>query len=260
MASHVSTKGPADTPSTANLGSSPATATFPSSSSQRPDGHRLGDATGHSQRQRPPFSLIEVGFWADPRDPQDIRPEPSQFVDKNWAGTVESRAVALYLRSGFLESFELGYSFCRIGDGCFESGPQFVSPRLPAGCRGGGRRESGFEDNVGMGCCTLTDGIYVWPEGFAHYLERHAVRPPPEFVARAIDNLWALRKAQERGRLRWISDHHGRGTTVALEPATAVFLKDRTTVGLALPVEEEPQAVELKGGLRDEPVCSCVPS
>lgn len=34
----------------------------------------------------------------------------------------------------------------------------------------------------GNGSACLTDGTYVWPGGFAHYLLNHAVRPPQEFV------------------------------------------------------------------------------
>ncbi|CAM9353458.1 unnamed protein product, partial [Ectocarpus sp. 6 AP-2014] len=110
--------------------------------------------------------LVDVGFWADPRDSGDKRPDPAQLVDEEWGGTVEAVAVALYVRSGFLESFELGYSFCRFG------------------CCGDG--SSKF-----MGCTTLTDGKYVWPEGLAHYIEEHAVRPPDDFVAFSLRNLRA---------------------------------------------------------------------
>lgn len=241
------------------------TPVFFSSLSPRQTRHKSNN--NRDPHQREPFSLIDVGFWADPRDPQDPRPHPSQLVDKEWGATVTARAVALYLRSGYLESFELGYSFCRIGDGCGESGPRYVVTPIPAGCAGTSRGEVEMEtvvveDNIAMGCCTLTDGVYVWPEGFAHYVESHHVRPPAAFVRRAVTNLRALRNAQSKGRLRWMLDDDGkRGKTVPLAPATAVFLRDKTTLGIALPPEKEPESGErATGSLLDDygPPCSCV--
>ncbi|CAM9275231.1 unnamed protein product, partial [Hapterophycus canaliculatus] len=164
--------------------------------------------------------LLEVGFWADPRFTGDQRPNPAVLVDEEWGGTVAALAVALYLRSGFLESFELGYSFCRLG--CCNGGSK------PAKTR-----------NKFMGCTTLTDGKFVWPEGLAHYITVHAVRPPEEFVLHALENLQTLREAQEGGRLRWDVDARGVGRTVPLSPGTAVFLRDNTTLGIALPPEPE---------------------
>lgn len=34
-----------------------------------------------------------------------------------------------------------------------------------------------------MGHRDLTDGVYVWPEGLAHYVKAHAVRLPDDFLA-----------------------------------------------------------------------------
>lgn len=189
----------------------------------------------------PPAPLVEVGFWADPRDPEDSRPRPAAMVDTEWGATVAARAVALYARSGFVESFELGYSFCRMGCGDGSSnGDDSAATRRPAGSKI-------------MGCCTQTDGRYVWPEGLAHYISEHAVRPPDDFVDRALGNLRALRTEQVGGRLRW--DAGERGNTVPLAPGTAVFLRDRTTLGIALPPEPE-----VKGRNLSPHVCSCVPS
>jgi hypothetical protein len=38
----------------------------------------------------------------------------------------------------------------------------------------------------------LTDGTYAWPAIFAHYVERHHVRPPEEFVSHMIANAWTV--------------------------------------------------------------------
>lgn len=32
------------------------------------------------------------------------------------------------------------------------------------------------------GSADFGDGVYVWPEGFGHYIAEHCVRPPKEFV------------------------------------------------------------------------------
>jgi hypothetical protein len=65
-----------------------------------------------------------------------------------------------YLVEGaFVESHELAYSICRFPK-CREA---LKTPKI-------------------MGACTLTDGVYVWPEGYAHYVRVHHVRPPQDFV------------------------------------------------------------------------------
>lgn len=191
--------------------------------------------------------LTEVGFWADPRDPLDEQPNPAQLVDKDWGKTATALAVALYAQCGFLESFELGYSFCRLGCGGGGGGGGVASERRGTG------------NNRFMGCTTLTDGKYVWPEGLAHYVSEHSVRPPEDFVRRSLGNLRALREAQEGGRLRWDVDDRGRGCTATLAPGTAVFLRDRTTLGLALPPEPEIPKVR-RSGRPETGICTCMAS
>eukprot|EP01043_Picozoa_sp_COSAG02_P015984 COSAG02_NODE_694_length_18422_cov_19.850188_5_plen_288_part_00 len=104
--------------------------------------------------------LREVGFWAvtgsTPAD--DQRPHPNPNVDEAWAQSPAAEQLASYLRVGYIESYEMGYSNCRFGgsgDGSCRTGPW-----------------------MDMGCIALTDGEFVWPEGLVHYVERHAVRPP----------------------------------------------------------------------------------
>ena len=64
-----------------------------------------------------------------------------------------------YLHAGSLVSFSQGTSWCRFRCG------------VP---------------DAAMGSADLGDGTYVWPQGFAHYLEAHAVKPPDDFVAHAL--------------------------------------------------------------------------
>jgi hypothetical protein len=68
-------------------------------------------------------------------------------------------AVASYLRTGVLHEQYRGYSWCRF-------------------C-------CGIPDHQ-MGSRDLTDGIWVWPEGLAHYVEVHRVGLPDEFVLHAL--------------------------------------------------------------------------
>ncbi|OQR81661.1 hypothetical protein THRCLA_23321 [Thraustotheca clavata] len=101
------------------------------------------------------MGLLEVGFWQ--KDEHDDRPHPREFQDKAWFIAHDNQAARVieYLQwGGCVESYEMGYSFCRLGD-----------------C-------SGKE----MGACTLTDGVYCWPEGLVHYVKHHDVRPPQEFI------------------------------------------------------------------------------
>jgi hypothetical protein len=107
------------------------------------------------------MELVEVGFWAPlgaaeqpSGTPSHGRPRARSCVDTEW--DAHERALVLsYVRyAGYLESYELGYSTCRFG------------------C-GSGRA---------MGCAALTDGVFVWPEAYWHYIVAHGVRPPPAFV------------------------------------------------------------------------------
>lgn len=62
---------------------------------------------------------------------------------------------------------ELGYSYCRFRD-----------------CRDEHRNRNGCRD--------LSDGVWVWPEGLAHYVELHSVMLPEEFVSTMRSNDWLI--------------------------------------------------------------------
>jgi hypothetical protein len=102
------------------------------------------------------MDLVEVGFWAPLAEVEQPsgRPRARSCVDTTWDAR-ERAVVAAYVRyAGCLESYELGYSTCRFGCGT-------------------GRA---------MGCAALTDGVFVWPEAYHHYITVHGVRPPATFV------------------------------------------------------------------------------
>jgi hypothetical protein len=85
---------------------------------------------------------------------------PASLVDKTWDPGCRSQVIE-YLEAGEVFSRDLGYSRCRFG--------------------------CGISDEE-MGSADLSDGAWVWPEGLAHYLRAHQVRPPDEFVASAAAN------------------------------------------------------------------------
>lgn len=91
--------------------------------------------------------LQRVGYWGD-RDRG--LPDPRALVDESWEAA-ERHLVTDYLVRGFVARAYLGYSACRI------CGAQ-------------------------NGSLEFTDGVFLWPEGLAHYVTAHAVRLPANFV------------------------------------------------------------------------------
>ena len=83
-----------------------------------------------------------------------VLPFPCDFVDTSWNPEERDKVIA-HLKSGQPFEYWRGFSWCRFG----------------------------CDDKTGeQGTTDQSDGLYVWPEGFAHYVERHAIRPPKEFV------------------------------------------------------------------------------
>jgi hypothetical protein len=115
-----------------------------------------------------------IGYWCDDRRAQRRawgkttaeRPEsipddemadgsffihPRHLVDPGWARKERPRIVQ-YLSEAPVIAHFCGLSYCRFG-----CGPN--------------------------GAAEHSDGVWVWPEGLAHYLRRHDVRLPEDFVA-----------------------------------------------------------------------------
>lgn len=78
-------------------------------------------------------------------------PDVKDFIDPSW-NEAEKNKVSDYLKNGKEKESWKGSSVCRI-------------------C---GKR--------GNGSSCLTDGEWVWPEGLAHYIDDHNVKPPQVFV------------------------------------------------------------------------------
>jgi hypothetical protein len=92
--------------------------------------------------------MIKIGFWHSEEEP--YLPRPQDYVDTSWSAGRDF--IISYLRSGKIIDSYLGWSDCRMCD---------------------------LENN---GASDLSDGTYLWPEGYAHYLEIHAVKPPQDFI------------------------------------------------------------------------------
>lgn len=76
------------------------------------------------------------------------------FVDRQWE--LEERQLVLeHIECGMMIRAWMGFSPCRF---CGTSN----------------------------GNLDLTDGVYLWPQGLAHYLKEHDVRLPVEFVEHVL--------------------------------------------------------------------------
>jgi hypothetical protein len=129
--------------------------------------------------------LPAIGYWANQSHP-DL-PDPHDFVDPSWDASERATVIA-YLRTGELAIGYRGSSWCRFMCGDFE--------KYKANVVAEGYRLDDIPDYMekivkantkNMGSTCRSDGTFVWPEGFAHYLEEHAVRPPQEFIQHALD-------------------------------------------------------------------------
>lgn len=128
------------------------------SAKRRPQRQMTQDV--HPDQPGKQTGLRYVGYWASSADPEADRylqqhglelPWPEDFVCSDWGDDV--RAVVLeHLRGGEPVEYWRGNSTCRFG------------------C------------DIDNGSRDLSDGTYVWPEGFAHYVEAHNVKPPQEFI------------------------------------------------------------------------------
>jgi hypothetical protein len=108
-----------------------------------------------------PKRLRAVGYW---REDLDLLPHPRWLVRRRWRAKDRGR-IAGYLRGGLEFTSYFGYSWCRF--------------------------RCGIDDAL-MGNGELTDGVWVWPEGLAHYVECHGVRLPDEFLATMESHGWTV--------------------------------------------------------------------
>ncbi|CAI5743365.1 unnamed protein product [Hyaloperonospora brassicae] len=143
--------------------------------------------------------MREIGFWCSGQeDPSGntsdaTRLNPLALVDDVWFAESDPdllQKIGWYLTRAFVESHEFAYSFCRFST-CSLALEQ---PRV-------------------MGACTMTDGVYCWPEGYWHYIDHHHVKPPQEFLDHVLNSYDTLvemtRKSRnEKKLLLWDCTEH----------------------------------------------------
>lgn len=95
--------------------------------------------------------LILIGYWHNRDNPH--YPDPAWFVDETWGINERNKVIAHLQTATYMPYACGGGSWCR-----FRCGEKSV-----------GSRE-------------LTDGVYVWPEGYIHYVQLHQVKPPQQFI------------------------------------------------------------------------------
>lgn len=115
--------------------------------------------------------LTLIGYWAGAQASQPW-PKPLEFVDHTWDPD-ERDMVAQYLENGIVARAYMGYSPCRM-----------------CGCNNGNLE--------------FTDLSYVWPEGLAHYITRHGVRPPQKFIDHVLSMVDSVENA-ERDEDWWMN-------------------------------------------------------
>jgi hypothetical protein len=119
-----------------------------------------------------------VGYWVNDREedrersqvgrsikapsPQVDFPHPAAIIAALGARPPDMRVVH-YLRNGIHADLWMGCSYCRL--------------------------RCGVPDSE-MGSFDLTDGLWLWPEGLAHYVEAHGLPLPEEFIATMKTNAW----------------------------------------------------------------------
>jgi hypothetical protein len=106
----------------------------------------------------PYTELKRVGYWRMyPKSSAFVKlPWPVEQADPTWCEAERERVVRYLRFAGRVHQAWFGHSRCRI-------------------C------------SIDNGCQDMTDGTYVWPSGYAHYVEAHAVKPPEEFVKHVLD-------------------------------------------------------------------------
>lgn len=158
-------------------------------------------ARRHFAPEDPKAVYTLIGYWREPLQPY---PDPMEFVDASWDPEERDKVVA-YLRAGQEVRHWLGRSWCRLGCGRLACGGRklvffeaqgtqdeqlTVEERRQRRLRAAELSEQAnmaSSSSLDMGSADLSDGTYLWPEGLAHYVEKHHVRLPAEFVKHVLE-------------------------------------------------------------------------
>jgi hypothetical protein len=96
--------------------------------------------------------LKAVGYWRKHEDSTEDLPWPDKI--RKLPDDIKHK-VLLYLNRGEIKYHWRGFSNCRI---CAKAN----------------------------GSVCLTDGIFIWPEGYSHYISEHDVMVDPELLAHIL--------------------------------------------------------------------------
>lgn len=128
-------------------------------------------------------TLRAIGYWKSPEEP--FLPDAHAFVDPTW-DPAERDAVIAHLRAGEVAIAWCGTSMCRFDCAVDPSSPAVLTLKTAVPDADINRLCRVVFGRENMGSNDLTDGTYIWPEGFVHYLEKHAIRPPEAFVKHVL--------------------------------------------------------------------------
>jgi len=124
-----------------------------------------------------------IGYFRS--DEQPTLPDPHDFVDPSW-DPAERDAVIDWLRKGEIAITWCGTAMCRFDCAVDPDAPGVARLRASVPDEDVGRLARIVFSREFMGANCLSDGTFIWPEGFPHYLEVHAVRPPEAFVKHVL--------------------------------------------------------------------------
>jgi len=103
-----------------------------------------------------------------------------------------------------------------------------------------------------MGSWDLTDGIWVWPEGLAHYVDAHNVGLPHEFTEHALSGASA---AMPEESPQYDDDYWIRWCVARRVPMIKDGIRDVLAMSDAessIPKAQKIEALELERGISDE--------
>lgn len=115
------------------------------------------------------IGLEPVGYWLSKKperpawDARPIEPHPEgllwpgDLIDLSW-DVGERAKVVEFLKAGECFMAFCGYSPCRLCDNEFNGTKELICPKK----------------------------LFVWPEGYAHYVEVHGVKPSQAFINYAL--------------------------------------------------------------------------
>jgi hypothetical protein len=106
---------------------------------------------------------IQIGFWrsSDGKNFKDC-PTIQEYTDYHWYGKEKENVIKYLSLKHTVDGAYMGYSNCRV-------------------CG----KINGNEE--------YTDGKYVWPEGYLHYITEHNVIPPYSFILWCVENYMVVK-------------------------------------------------------------------